>query len=50
MFVVSVALKRGCYWTIMPVVMLTHINVVLALNSLNKSVGDVEEWDKHGLL
>jgi len=50
MFVFSVALKWGCYLTIMPTVKLTHVNVALALNSLNKNGGDVEERDKSRLL
>ena len=34
----------------MPIVMLMHVNVALALNSLNKNGGGVEEWDKSSLL
>jgi len=50
MFVFSVAQWPGCCWTIMPIVMLPHVSVVLALNSLNKNGGDVQEWDKSRLL
>jgi len=50
LFVFSVALKRGCYLTIKPTVMLTHVNVALAVNSLNKNGGDVEEQVKSRLL
>jgi len=50
LFVYSVAQWPGCYWTIMPIVTLTHVNGALALNSLNKNRGDIEEQDKSRLL
>jgi len=50
MLVFSVALWWVCYLTTTPIVMLTHVNAALALNSSNKNGGDVEERDKSRLL